>query len=218
MKRYLLVFFVVGATNLFAQEITVQGNVLDAINGKSVKANVRYKSYPTGGISGTFRDSTFSFTIFGSSKYQVTADAEGFIPQTIIVDPTESVNNKINRNILLTSTGRAIRLDNLVFEMGKSVINSKSFAGLDEIVAMMKDNKKVVIQLEGHTDSGGDAKRNMALSQDRVEAVKKYLSSKGVAKDRVMTKAFGGNQPLSTEKTEAARSLNRRVELRVLND
>jgi len=212
------VFCVVGATNLFAQEITVQGNVLDAINGKSVKANVRYKSYPTGGISGTFRDSTFSFTIFGSSKYQVTADAEGFIPQTIIVDPTESVNNKINRNILLTSTGRAIRLDNLVFEMGKSVINSKSFAGLDEIVAMMKDNKKVVIQLEGHTDSGGDAKRNMALSQDRVEAVKKYLSSKGIGKDRVKTKAFAGTQPLSTEKTEGARSLNRRVELRVLDN
>lgn len=218
MKKYLLVFCVVGATNLFAQEIVVQGNVLDAINGKSVKANVRYKSYPTGGISGTFRDSTFSFTIFGSSKYQVTADAEGFIPQTIIVDPTESVNNKINRNILLTSTGRAIRLDNLVFEMGKSVINSKSFAGLDEIVAMMKDNKKVVIQLEGHTDSGGDAKRNMALSQDRVEAVKKYLSSKGIGKDRVKTKAFGGTQPLSTEKTEVARSLNRRVELRVLDN
>ena len=218
MKKYLLVFCVVGATNLFAQEIVVQGNVLDAINGKSVKANVRYKSYPTGGISGTFRDSTFSFTIFGSSKYQVTADAEGFIPQTIIVDPTESVNNKINRNILLTSTGRAIRLDNLVFEMGKSVINSKSFAGLDEIVAMMKDNKKVVIQLEGHTDSGGDAKRNIALSQDRVEAVKKYLSSKGIGKDRVKTKAFGGTQPLSTEKTEVARSLNRRVELRVLDN
>ena len=218
MKKYLLVFCVVGATNLFAQEIVVQGNVLDAINGKSVKANVRYKSYPTGGISGTFRDSTFSFTIFGSSKYQVTADAEGFIPQTIIVDPTESVNNKINRNILLTSTGRAIRLDNLVFKMGKSVINSKSFAGLDEIVAMMKDNKKVVIQLEGHTDSGGDAKRNMALSQDRVEAVKKYLSSKGIGKDRVKTKAFGGTQPLSTEKTEGARSLNRRVELRVLDN
>jgi outer membrane protein OmpA-like peptidoglycan-associated protein len=204
--------------NSFSQEITLQGKVFDALGHAGIKSIVRYKSYPTGGISGNFNDSTFSFTIFGSSKYQITAEAEGYIPRTVIVDPKESINNKIVRNIELTSTGRAIRLENLIFEMGRSVINPKSYPSLDELVAMMKENTKVVIQLEGHTDNVGNPQKNLELSQDRVEAVKKYLASKGIAKDRIKTKAFGGTQPISTDKTEEARALNRRVELRVLKD
>ena len=77
---------------------------------------------------------------------------------------------------------------------------------------------KIEIQLEGHTDSQGNASANMELSQDRVEAAKKYLVSKGIDKGRVKTKAFGGTQPLSNEKTEEALALNRRVEMRVLKN
>ncbi len=201
-----------------SQEITVQGKIKDALSSKAVKAKLRYKSYPTGSISGTFNDSTFSFTIFGSSKYQVTAEAEGYIPSTVIVDPKESVNSLIQRDIKVTAAGRAIRLEHLIFEMGRAVINPKSYLGLDELVAMMKDNTKVVIQLEGHTDSQGNAEKNLVLSKDRVDAVKKYLVSKGIAKDRIKTKAFGGTQPVSIDKTEEARALNRRVEMRVLED
>ena len=83
---------------------------------------------------------------------------------------------------------------------------------------MMKDNPKLVIQLEGHTDSQGNAKKNMELSQDRVENVKKYLVSKGVDKDRIKTKAFGGTKPILTKDSEEARARNRRVEMRVLKD
>ena len=128
------------------------------------------------------------------------------------------MSNVIDRDISLTSTGRAIRLEHLIFEMGRAVINPKSYTSLDEMVAMMKENTKVVIQLEGHTDNIGNAEKNMELSKDRVEAVKKYLTSKGVSKDRVKTKAFGGTQPVSTEGTELAKALNRRVEMRVLKD
>ncbi len=199
-------------------EIIVQGKVKQAISGKGVSSKIVYKSYPTGSLSGSFNDSTFSFSIFGSSKYQVTASATGYIPRTVIVDPKESKNNNITHDIELTPTNKTVRLNHLIFDMGKAVIKPVSFTELDELVAMMKANTKVEIQLEGHTDNQGSAEANLKLSQDRVDAVKKYLSSKGIAKDRITTKAFGGTQPLSTEKTEEARALNRRVELRVLKD
>jgi OmpA-OmpF porin, OOP family len=218
MNKLIFILCLLGFSKSFAQDISIEGKVVDALNNKGIKANIRYKSYPTGGITGRFADSTFTFPIFGSSKYQITADAEGFIPRTVIVDPKESTGTKIIRNIQLTSKGRAIRLENLIFEIGRAVINPKSYSSLDEVVAMMKENSKVVIQLEGHTDNVGNAEKNLALSQDRVEAVKKYLSSKGIGKDRVKTKAFGGSQPLSTDRTEEARALNRRVEMRVLKD
>jgi len=219
LKKCIIVFFsLLYSGHSICQEVIVKGTVRDVFSNRGIKSSIRYKSYPTGGIFGRFNDSTFSFVIFGSSKYQVTADAEGYIPQTIIVDPKEAVSNVIDRDISLTSTGRAIRLEHLIFEMGRAVINPKSYISLDEVVAMMKENTKVVIQLEGHTDNIGNAEKNMELSRDRVEAVKKYLTSKGISKDRVKTKAFGGTLPLSTERTEQAKALNRRVEMRVVKD
>jgi OOP family OmpA-OmpF porin len=196
----------------------VQGKAIDALSGKGVKSKISYKSYPTGGISGSSNDSTYSFSIFGSSKYSVTAEASGYIPNTILVEPKNAVDLKITRDIALVPTGHTIRLSHLIFTQGKAAINPQSFDELDEVVAMMKVNTKIEIQLEGHTDSQGNEKANMKLSQDRVDAVKKYLTSKGIAKDRVKTKAFGGTQPLSKEKTEEARSTNRRVEMRILKN
>lgn len=201
-----------------AQDITVKGKVMRAINGAGIKSNIVYKSYPTGGISGRFNDSTFSFSIFGSSKYQITAGASGFIPRTIIVDPRQAENNIILRNIVLTPTGETVRFNHLIFDQGKAVIDPQSFDELDEVVAMLKSNEKIEIQLEGHTDNQGNAAANMKLSQQRVDAVKKYFASKGIDKDRVRTKAFGGTKPLSNERTEEARALNRRVEMRILKD
>lgn len=201
-----------------AQDITVTGNVVDAVRGKPLKGRIVYKSYPTGSISGSMNDSTFTFQIFGSSKYQVTAEVNGYIPRTIIVDPKEAINNVITRDISLTSLGATVVLDHLIFELGKSVINPKSYPELDEVVAMMKENTKIVIQLEGHTDNKGNAEANLKLSQARVDAVKKYMVGKGIGKDRIKTKAFGGTKPIATEDTEEARAKNRRVEMRVLKD
>lgn len=192
---------------------------MDAITKKGIKAKIFYKSYPTGSLTGRFNDSTFSFPIFGSSKYQITADAEGYISGTALVDPKDiDLNNNVVRDIVLTKKGETIVLDHLIFEQGKAIINPKSFPGLDEVVVMMKDNSKLEIQLEGHTDNQGNPKKNMELSQERVDNVKKYIVSKGVAKDRVKTKAFGGTKPILNANTPEARALNRRVEMRILKD
>lgn len=76
----------------------------------------------------------------------------------------------------------------------------------------------MVIQLEGHTDYLGDAEKNLKLSQQRVDAVKGYLTQKSINKNRVKTKAFGGTNPLSKDDTPEAHRMNRRVELRILQN
>ncbi|MBS1489263.1 MAG: OmpA family protein [Bacteroidetes bacterium] len=216
MKKLLIAVLLLATCFARAQEITVRGKVTQAITGRGVVARIVYKTYPTGSLSGHFTDSTFSFSIFGSSKYVITAEAEGHIPNAILVDPKEAVNHEIIRPIELTSTGLAVRLNHLIFDAGRAGIKPSSFKELDELVALMKMNGKMEIQLEGHTDNVGNANANLKLSQDRVEAVKKYLTGKGIHKNRIKTLAFGGTKPVSTENTEAARALNRRVEMRVL--
>ena len=202
-----------------AEEILAEGKVSDSRTGKGIKASIRYSSIPTGGIFGRFNDSTFSFPIFGTAKYQITAEAQGYNPRTVIVDPKDiDANKKVLRDISLTPSGQTMRLQHLIFAQGKSTIDPKSFAELDEVGQMMKENNKIVIQLEGHTDNQGSSKANLTLSEDRVVAVKRYLVSKGIGKDRIKTKAFGGSQPLSNELTQEARANNRRVEMRILKD
>jgi outer membrane protein OmpA-like peptidoglycan-associated protein len=137
----------------------------------------------------------------------------------VIVDPKDIDNeNQLVRNISLTPKGETIVLDHLIFAQGKAVIHPKSFMQLDEVVQMMKENERLEIQLEGHTDNQGSPSANMTLSQKRVEAVKKYMVDKGIQKGRIGTKAFGGSQPLKNEMTQEARALNRRVEMRILKD
>jgi len=199
-------------------EIIAEGRILDARSGKAIPARIRYSSIPTGGISGRFYDSAFSFPIFGAAKYQITAESEGYNPRTVIVNPSEVLNNTLRRDILLTPKGETVVLNNLIFARGKATIDPKSFRELDEVAQMMKENPRMEIQLEGHTDNVGSAKANLKLSEDRVEAVKKYLVSQGVQKNRIKTHAYGGSQPLRNEMTPEARAQNRRVEMRILRD
>ena len=144
-----------------------------------------------------------------------------------MLDPAEAnADKKVIRNIELTkgggsqnlAVGNVIRLDNLIFQVGKSRISEESYQELDIVHNMMSENNRMVIQLEGHTDYQGNAKENLKLSQARVDAVKQYLVSKGVNKSRIKTKAFGGNMPLSREETPEAHRMNRRVEMRILEN
>ena len=194
----ILLFCLFSGIMSFAQingEIKVSGKIKEVASGKPVKAKITYISVPTGSMKGTFNDSTFSFSVFGSSKYQLTAIADNYIPRTILVDPKSfEGKDKIIRDIVLTPKGQTIRFEHLLFEQRKSEIDPQSYEELDEFVALLKENPKMIVQLEGHTDSNGSAKANMELSQDRVDAVKKYMTSKGVDKSQVKTKAFGGTQ------------------------
>lgn len=200
-------------------EIIAQGKVIDGLTRKGVKARIEYKSIPTGSLFGRFNDSTFSFSIFGSSKYQIIANADGYTDGIAIVDPkTMDANRKVIRDIILNKKGASIVLEHLIFAQGKAIISPESFPSLDEVVVMLKERPSIVVQLEGHTDNQGNEKLNLELSQDRVDNVKKYIVSKGIAKDRVKTKAFGGSQPVIQGNSMEARAKNRRVEMRILSE
>lgn len=108
-------------------------------------------------------------------------------------------------------------LNNLIFDRGSEQISGESYSSLDELAAWINGRPSMIIQLEGHTDFAGNPDANMRLSEARVLAVKDYLVKKGIRKERILTKAFGGSQPLSTERTEEAKAANRRVEVRVIS-
>jgi len=102
------------------------------------------------------------------------------------------------------------------FDFDKSVLKPEGKAKLDELVTKTKDINLEVIIAVGHTDSVGTDAYNQKLSVRRSEAVKAYLVSKGIERNRVYTEGKGEKQPVADNKTAAGRAQNRRVEIEVV--
>jgi OmpA-OmpF porin, OOP family len=207
--------------------VVAEGKVFHATTKEPITARITYQSLPYGNKIGVINNSAYSFPMFDGEKYSITVEAHGFAPAKYLLDPAQAnEQNKIIKDIELSDgtatadhqheVGQVMRLNNLIFEVGKSKIDPESFTELDILVNMMTQNPKMVIQLEGHTDYLGNAKENLKLSQQRVESIRGYLDEKGISRARIKTKAFGGLQPLSRDNTPEAHRLNRRVEVRIL--
>ena len=102
------------------------------------------------------------------------------------------------------------------FDFDKSVLKPEGRAKLDDLVSKMSGLNLEVIIAVGHTDSVGADAYNQKLSVRRSEAVKAYLVSKGVEKNRVYTEGKGEKQPVADNKTAEGRAKNRRVEIEVV--
>jgi len=102
------------------------------------------------------------------------------------------------------------------FDFDKSVLKPEGKAKLDDLVSKIKGINLEVIIAVGHTDSIGSDAYNQKLSVRRSEAVKAYLVSKGVEKNRVYTEGKGEKQPVADNKTKEGRAQNRRVEIEVV--
>jgi OOP family OmpA-OmpF porin len=102
------------------------------------------------------------------------------------------------------------------FDFDKSALKADAKAKLDDLVAKTRGLNLEVIIAVGHTDSVGADAYNQKLSVARSEAVKAYLVSKGVEKNRVYTEGKGEKQPVADNKTAEGRAKNRRVEIEVV--
>jgi OmpA-OmpF porin, OOP family len=102
------------------------------------------------------------------------------------------------------------------FDFDKAVLKPEGRAKLDDLVGKVKDINLEVIIAVGHTDSVGADAYNQKLSVNRAEAVKAYLVSKGIEKNRVYTEGKGEKQPVADNKTSEGRAKNRRVEIEVV--
>ncbi|HQS64472.1 MAG TPA: OmpA family protein, partial [Acidovorax defluvii] len=96
------------------------------------------------------------------------------------------------------------------FDFDKSVLKPEGKAKLDDLASKVKDINLEVIIAVGHTDSVGSDAYNQKLSVRRSEAVKAYLVSKGIEKNRVYTEGKGEKQPVADNKTAEGRAKNRR--------
>ncbi|MGE5184493.1 MAG: OmpA family protein [Acidobacteriota bacterium] len=136
-------------------------------------------------------------------------DAKDACPNEYGVPP-DGCPKKYN---LVVVTAKKIELKQTVFfDFNKATIRPVSFPLLNDVAQAMKDNPKIKVEVQGHTDSIGNDNYNLKLSQKRAESVKAYLVKQGVAADRMVPKGYGENVPIADNRTKEGRDQNRRVE------
>jgi outer membrane protein OmpA-like peptidoglycan-associated protein len=114
---------------------------------------------------------------------------------------------------LVVVTETKIELKQTVFfDTNRATIKPASFGLLDEVAQALKDNPKIKVEIQGHTDSQGLDAFNLQLSQKRADAVRVYLIKRSITSDRLAAKGYGEGVPIADNRTAAGRGQNRRVE------
>jgi len=138
--------------------------------------------------------------------YELTIVEKKAMVQEVIADAKSLARD-------ISSTGHA-SVYGIHFDFNKATVKPESEPTLKEIAKLLKQNAKLNLYVVGHTDSVGKISYNMKLSQTRAEAVVKALVTKyGVSPNRLSPYGVGPLAPVSSNKTEEGRALNRRVEL-----
>ncbi|MDR6299863.1 OmpA family protein [Mesonia maritima] len=102
----------------------------------------------------------------------------------------------------------------ILFDLNKATIRTESYDALESIAEIMDEYPNTVFHIEGHTDSSGSDSYNLKLSKERAASVRDYLVNKeNIDTDRVTSEGYGETRPIATNKTEAGRQKNRRVEV-----
>lgn len=115
------------------------------------------------------------------------------------------------------SVGQVFKIEKLYFETDSAVIKHESFEVIDELLEYLQNNKKVRIEIGGHTNNKCSEKYCERLSLLRAEAVKAYLVDKGVDANRIHCKGYGGKNPVASNSSVEGRRLNQRVEIKILS-
>lgn len=153
--------------------------------------------------------------------YSVSANREGYFFHSQKFEvPDNARFAEIERNIALSpiKKGSKVVLNNIFFETGKAVLTNESRVELRKAVELLRTNKKMVIEVGGHTDNVGKKAANVKLSAARAMAVRQFLIDAGIPGGRVKAKGYGDSAPIADNGTDEGRAKNRRTEITILEN
>ena len=200
--------------------------VVDAETNQPINAKVRMKGTDNSTVgSFSLGDGVSEFVIMSSiaKNYIVYVEMEGYIFENIEISLGGATQTEVKEEKTIKlrkiKTGEISVLRHVFFDTGKATLTPESSDELDKFVLMMRQNSKAKVEIGGHTDNTGTHDLNVKLSQQRAAAVKNYLTSKGIEAKRVTAIGYAETMPIvSNDDEEGGRSINRRVEFKVLQN
>ncbi len=217
-----------GATDLYQfelpekvrpQQVTyMKGRVYDSKTGNPLGANFAVVDIESGDeIVSTQADpanGTFIISLPAHHNYALSVSAKGYLFHSENIELTEgSPDQPFLVDIALNPivVGESVALRNVFFNTAEYSLRDESHIELDKVVALLKNNPSIQVELSGHTDNVGSPESNMVLSSQRAKAVYDYLVDKGIDPQRLSYKGYGDTQPIAPNTTDEGRAANRRT-------
>lgn len=201
----------------------VQGKVFDKNSNKGLNAIVELvdlKSQQLVSRVQTDNDGNYLTTLPKGRDYAFNVISKGSLFYSSQFNTKENTNEKgktLDIPLQPIQVGANMILKNIFFNTAKYDLLPESIVELDRIVALMKENPTIKIQINGYTDSIGKDADNLVLSEMRAKSVVNYLTSKGIQQTMLSFKGFGASNPVSSNETEEGRAQNRRTEMVVIS-
>lgn len=194
-------------------KITVQDN-----DKNPIPSHVEVKKWDQGKIVYSdriaIRNPDQEIQVPDSNDVEITADADGFLPKKIIIsrdDKEASIQlDKIEK-------GKGIVVENIHFEIDEAYLKKESLNILDRMIEALNRNRKIRLEIRGHTDITGTRQHNMKLSERRADAVMEYMIKNGISPERLVAIGFGPDKPIGDNITASGRQKNRRTEFFILD-
>ena len=203
--------------------VLIKGKVFNQKTNKPLAVTIKYQDLETGEELGMATSNpvtgAYQIALPAGKKYSYHAEKEGFYAISNFIDLVELEDygeQTVDLYLKPIEQGEVVRLNNIFFEFGKAVLKNESFVELNRLYEFLGKNKDLTIEISGHTDDKGSSSFNVQLSQTRAKAVVDYLIQKGIDTKRLKAIGYGEQKPLMPNDSEANRTLNRRVEFRIL--
>jgi outer membrane protein OmpA-like peptidoglycan-associated protein/tetratricopeptide (TPR) repeat protein len=204
-----------------------QVKVVDGATSQPLDAKVRLQGLRDNvvvpGSSREMGTMEFMIRVEEAKDYRLSVELEGyaFVNQNVRLDGVSEQERTVTRTVELRklTVGVVSVLRNIYFDFDKATFKTESYTELNKLERMMAENPGLKVEIAGHTDAVGTAAYNKILSQRRAEAVKDFLTKKGIDARRITAVGYGKTKPLaSNDDEEEGRELNRRVEFKVLGN
>lgn len=209
------------------ENFILEGEIIECNSIVTISnANVFLKDTKSSTQKNTISDEEgkFNFKLKQVSIYTLKGNKDGYFSHEVEVDTKNYDRTKslfIDFQMCVDPCGKAIRLQNINFNLGKWDILPSAFPELEYIIELMIDNPDIKVEMSSHTDARGSNEFNQKLSQKRAQATVDYLVKKGIAKERLIAIGLGETKPLNICRdyincTEEQYAVNRRTEFKVI--
>lgn len=201
----------------------MKGKVYDKETGKLLKAEYELINLSTGKvIMKNFTDESGNFLVCLPSGYNyginVSRPGYLFYSENFMFEGMHTALEPYIKRIVLNpaKVGEKMQLSNVFYEVDSWQLKNESMSELDNLAALLSENKNLAMEIGGYTDSTGSEQYNKTLSEKRALSVVNYLIKKGISSDRLKYKGYGNASPLGDNVTIEGRKLNRRTEAKII--
>lgn len=200
----------------------LKGIVYDAQTKQKLQADIELIALKNnelvGKISSDAQTGTYTSVLTSGGEYAVFVSKKGYFFKSLNFDFSDKIGLDKIVDIPLEPIKKEAKeiLNNIFFDTAKWDLKSESTVELDKLVALLKANPDLPIEISGHTDDVGKDADNVILSQKRAKSVVDYLSKKGLNVSKIKAEGYGKTRPYLPNSSDENRKLNRRIEVKFL--